>query len=111
MHIFLDNFHQGVKYTAQISNHQAELRIEENFTDHKSLSIKSLQTDYLNLDSRSGSGRNKERENLVKKKCTFCGGANNSAEKCFKRIIKDKKKDRVAGDSDKNGLSAHLTSF
>ena len=25
MHIFLDKFHQGVKYTAQIANHQAEL--------------------------------------------------------------------------------------
>ena len=33
MHIFLDNFHQGVKYTAQISSHQAELRREKYFTD------------------------------------------------------------------------------
>ena len=24
MHIFLDNFHQGVKYSAQIANHQVE---------------------------------------------------------------------------------------
>ena len=26
MHIFLDNFHKGVKYSAQIASHQAELR-------------------------------------------------------------------------------------
>ena len=30
MHIFLDKFHQGGKYSAQIDSHQAELRIEEN---------------------------------------------------------------------------------
>ena len=28
MHIFLDNFHQGGKYTAQIEIHQEELRRE-----------------------------------------------------------------------------------
>ena len=33
MHIFLDNFRQGGKYSAQISSHQAELRREETFTD------------------------------------------------------------------------------
>ena len=58
MHIFLNNFHQGGKYSAQIASHQAELRREENFTDQKSLSISSLQTDYLNLYSSSGCGRN-----------------------------------------------------
>ena len=52
MHTFLDNFHQSGKYSAQIASHQAELRREENFTDQKSLNISSLQTDYLNLDSR-----------------------------------------------------------
>ena len=31
MNMFLDNFHQGGKYTEQIASHQAELRIEENF--------------------------------------------------------------------------------
>ena len=31
MHIFLDNFHQGGKYSAQIAIHQAELRREEIF--------------------------------------------------------------------------------
>ena len=30
MHTFLDNFHQGGKYSAQIANHQAELRREKN---------------------------------------------------------------------------------
>ena len=33
MHIFLDHFHQGGKYSAQIASHLAELRIEVNFTD------------------------------------------------------------------------------
>ena len=47
--IFLDNFRQGVKYTAQIESHQAELRREEIITDQKYLSITSLQTDYLNI--------------------------------------------------------------
>ena len=88
MHTFLDNFHQGGKYSAQIASHQAELRREETFTDQKSLNISSLQTDYLNLDSSSGSSRNSERTHAVQKKCTFCGGNNHSAEKCFKRIRK-----------------------
>ena len=52
-HIFLDNFHQGRKYSAQIASHQAELRREEKFTDQNSLSISSLQTDYLNMDRSS----------------------------------------------------------
>ena len=30
MHTFLDNFHQGGKYSAQIASHQAELTREEN---------------------------------------------------------------------------------
>ena len=51
MHIFMDNFRQGVKYSARIASHQAELKKEENFKDKKSLNISSLQTDYLNLDS------------------------------------------------------------
>ena len=53
MHTFLDNFHQGGKYSAQIASHEAELRREEIFANQKSLSFSSLQTDYLNLDSRS----------------------------------------------------------
>ena len=48
MHTFLDNFHQGGKYSAQIDSHQVELSREHNFTDQKYLSISSLQTDYLN---------------------------------------------------------------
>ena len=58
IHIILDNFHQGGRYTAQISIHQVELRIEGNFTDQNSLSIIYLQTDYLNLDISSGSDIN-----------------------------------------------------
>ena len=97
MYIFLDNFHQGGKYTAQIAIHAAELRREENFTDQKSLSITFLQTEYLNIDSSSGSGRNNERQNIVQTKFTFCGGANHSAE-IFKMIRKDTEKARAAGD-------------
>ena len=84
MHIFLDNFHQGGKYTAKLASHQAELSREENFTDQKSLSISSLQTEYLNLDIISGCGKISERENIVQTKCTFCGGANHSAENVLK---------------------------
>ena len=42
MHTFLDNFHEGGKYSAQIASHQAELRREETFTDQKSWNISSL---------------------------------------------------------------------
>ena len=80
MHIFLDNFHQGGKYTAQISSHQVEIRREGKFTDQKYLSITSLQTDYLNLEKKSVPGRNSERENIVQTKCTFCGDDNHSAD-------------------------------
>ena len=53
MHIFLDKFHQGWKYTAQMASHQAELIKEKKITDQKYLSITYLQTDYLNLDRSS----------------------------------------------------------
>ena len=92
MHIFLDNFHQGGTYSAQIASHQAELRREEKFTDKKSLDISSLQTDYLNINSSSGFGRNVEIAHAIQTKCTFCGGTNHSAEKCFKSIRKEKEK-------------------
>ena len=52
MQTFIDNFNQGVKFSAQIAIHQEELRREGKFTDKKYLSISSLQTDYLNLDRR-----------------------------------------------------------
>ena len=81
MHTFLDNFHQGGKYSTQIASHQAEMRREENFTDQKSMNISSLQTDYLSLDRNSGSSRNSERVHAVQTKCTFCGGNNHSAGK------------------------------
>ena len=35
MHTFLDNFHQGGKYSAQIASHQAELRRGGKYTDQK----------------------------------------------------------------------------
>ena len=100
MHIFLDKFHQGGKYSAQIASHQAELRREGNFTDQKNLSDSSLKTDYLNLGISSVFWRNSERENTFQKKCTFCGGVNHSAEKCLRMIIKEKENFRAAGDSD-----------
>ena len=96
MHTFLDNFHQGGKYSAQIASHQAEMRREENFTDQKSLNIYYLQTDYLNIDrSISRSSIQSEKAHYIQATCTFCGGSNHSAEKCFKRIRKEKEKARV----------------
>ena len=65
MHTFLDHFQQGGKYSAQIASHQAELRREQPITDQKSLKISSLQTDYLNIDSISGFGRDSERVHAV----------------------------------------------
>ena len=96
----MDNFHQCGKYSTQIAIHQAELRIKENMSDQKYLSISSLQTDYVNLDRRSGCGKNSEREDIIQTKFTFCGSANHSAEKCFKRVRKEKKKVCAARNSD-----------
>ena len=96
MHTFLDNFHQGGKYSAQLASYQAELRREEKFTDQKYLKVSSLQTYYLNLDSSSsGSSRHSEIAHSVQEKCKFYGGNNHSAEKCFKKIRKEKKKSRT----------------
>ena len=82
MHTFLDNFHQGGKYSAQIASQQEELRIEEIFTDQKLFNTLSLHTDYLSLDS-SSSGYNihSERAHYVQEKCKFCGGNNHSTKK------------------------------
>ena len=35
MHTFLDNFHQGGKYSTQKDSHQTEIRREETFKDKK----------------------------------------------------------------------------
>ena len=35
MHTFMDNFHHGGIYSAQIASHQTELSREETFTDQK----------------------------------------------------------------------------
>ena len=64
------------------------------------MNISSLKTDYLNLDSSSGVGRDSERAHAVQTKCTFCVGVNHSAEKCFKRIRKKKEKARAVDVSD-----------
>ena len=79
MHIFLDNFHQGEKYCAQLAIQQADLRKENIFNDQKFLCISSQHNKYLNLDSSLGYGRNNERANLVQKKYNFGVGANHSA--------------------------------
>ena len=71
MHIFLDNFHQGGKYSSQIAMHQVELKRQGNFTDQKYLSISYLQTDYLNIDSSSGCGKNSDRYNISIKGALF----------------------------------------
>ena len=109
MHIFLDNFHQSGKYSAQLAIHQAELRREGKYPDQKCLNISSLQTDYLNLDSRvSGSIRHNDRAHYVQKKCTFCGLNNHSAEKCFKRIRQEKEKARVVYVSSNSNSDVRL---
>ena len=47
MHTFMNNLHQGGKYSSQIASHQTELSREESFTDQRYLSISFLQTNYL----------------------------------------------------------------
>ena len=100
MHIFMDNFHHSGKYYDQLANHQAELRREGKFTDQKYLSISFLQTYHINIYSRSGCGKNSERENLLQKKCTFGEGANHSADFFFESNRKEHEKSHAAGDSD-----------
>ena len=65
MHTFMDNFHQGGKYSAQIANHQTELRREAKYTDQRPLYISYLQSYYLNLDRISGFGINGEESKTV----------------------------------------------
>ena len=64
------------------------------------MNISSLQTDYLNIDSRSGFERNSEISNSVQTKCTFCVGTNSYTDVFFKRIRPEKEKARAAGASD-----------
>ena len=68
------------------------------------MNISSLQTNDLNPDSISGFGRNSERKHAVQTKCTFCGGNNVSAEKCFKSIRKEKDKARAVDVSSNRHL-------
>ena len=51
MHTFLYNYHQCIKYSAQIEIEQAELKREETFAYQKSLSISALKINYLNLEN------------------------------------------------------------
>ena len=92
IHIFMDNVHQGGKYSAQIASHRIELNKEEKITHQKYSSISSLHTDYLNIDSSSGCAKNSEREDIVQTKFTFCGGANHSAESVSKGPERKSKK-------------------
>ena len=100
MHIFLDNFQQSGKYSAQLASQQVDLRREEMYPDQKCLNISSLQTEYLNLDySQSGSIKHNEKANSDKAKCTYCRLSNHYVEKCFKNIRKEKDKARSTGTS------------
>ena len=65
MHICLNKFRQDGKCSTQIAIPQAELKREESLLTKNLLSIKYLQTDYLNIDISSGSVRNNDRENNV----------------------------------------------
>ena len=67
----MDDFHQGEKYSSRIDIHQGELRREEISTDKKCLSIPSLQTDYLNLSSRSGCGKIGRQQILFRQSVLF----------------------------------------
>ena len=61
--------------------------------------------------SSSVFGRNSERAHAFQKKCTFCGGVNNSAEKCSKKN-KQEKKSRASGHSDNRQTEqTHRKSF
>ena len=75
MHIFMDNFQQGGRYSDQIASHQAELRIEEN------LLIRNLYLFHPYRLISSGCGINSEKANTFQTKCNFFGGANHSAGK------------------------------
>ena len=79
MHIFVDNFRQGTKYSAQITIHQAEIRREDIFTRQISLSISSLLTEYLNLDSSPGCCKTM-REQIFSRKHLFFVEVKNHAE-------------------------------
>ena len=64
------------------------------------LSITSLQTEFLNIDSSSVSGKKNKGANIVKTKSTFCGGSKHS-EKKQKRKRNDREKFRTADNQDK----------
>ena len=59
------------------------------------MNISSLHTDYLNIDSSSVFGRDRERAHYIQTECTFGGGVNHSAEKKFQSKRKEKEKARA----------------
>ena len=68
---FFTNYQQGVKYSAQIESHEAEMRRKGKVIEKKSLSISDLQIDYLNLENLV---RNNEREIVAQSRFSHCGG-------------------------------------
>ena len=71
----------GIKDSAQIAIHQAELGREEKVIDQKILSISNLRIDYLNFDN---SVRNNKRATFTQSMCSHFGGSYPN-EKCFKQ--------------------------
>ena len=80
--LFIGNFSQ--RWDIYCTNRKPPVRVNKRRKVYrpKQLSITSLQTYYLNIESSSRSDRNNKRENIVQTKLNFCGGTNNSAEKC-----------------------------
>ena len=107
----MDSFRRSGKYSAQIASHKAEIRREGGFTDQGYLSISSLQTDYINIYSSSGSDKNSERENLLHTKVTFCGGANHSTEKNSKGSERKREKLARLVNRKKNVQNTCLANF
>ena len=69
-------------------------RVKERryFIDQKSLSISSIQIDYINIYKRSGCGRNSERANTVQTKWNLCGDANHTTENVSNGSERNRKK-------------------
>ena len=97
MHTFLDNFHQGGRYYAQIDSHEAKLSREAIIMVQKSSYISSLQTDYLNLDSSLCFGKNVKVQKLFIQSAPFvyvlitlhknASKSSDRKRKCFVRLV------------------------
>ena len=90
MHTFMNRFHQGGKYSSQISSHQAELRRREKlliknvYLFHPYRMTIYILTEFQVVVKIA-------RKNIVQKKCAVLGGANHYAEKYFKGSEREKK--------------------